>query len=136
MRRAELTVGAVLPELRVAPVSRTTLALFAGGSGDHNTVHIDIDAARRVGYHDVFAHGMLSMAYLGRMLTSWTTQDRIRSLRARFTAVTPVGASPVCTGIVTAINEHGGETTATITLEITLADGTTTVTGEAVVALN
>ncbi len=30
--------------LTVAPITRTTLALFAGASGDHNPIHIDIDA--------------------------------------------------------------------------------------------
>ena len=25
------------------PISRTTLALFAGASGDHNPIHIDLD---------------------------------------------------------------------------------------------
>ncbi len=42
------------------PVDRTTLALFAGASGDHNPIHIDIDFARRAGMPDVFAHGMLA----------------------------------------------------------------------------
>ena len=46
------------------------LALFAGASGDHNPIHIDIDFARKAGMPDVFAHGMLSMAWLGRLLTA------------------------------------------------------------------
>jgi acyl dehydratase len=41
-------------------ITRATLALYAGASGDHNPVHIDIDAAHAVGIDDVFAHGMLS----------------------------------------------------------------------------
>ena len=48
-----------------APSSRSrraTLALFAGASGDHNPIHIDLDVARSAGLDDVFAHGMLSMA--------------------------------------------------------------------------
>ena len=53
-------VGDALPPLQLPPVDRTTLALFAGASGDHNPIHIDIDFARRAGMPDVFAHGMLS----------------------------------------------------------------------------
>ena len=54
---AQVQVGETLPELQLPPVDRTTLALFAGASGDHNPMHIDIDVARRAGAPDVFAHG-------------------------------------------------------------------------------
>ena len=67
---AKLHVGDMLEPMTHDPISRTTLALFAGASGDHNPIHIDIDFAKSVGLDDVFAHGMLGMAYLGRFLTS------------------------------------------------------------------
>ena len=67
--------------LTLPPINRTTLALFAGASGDHNQIHIDIDFARQAGMPDVFAHGMLSMAYLGRLLTQWVDQRQLRQLR-------------------------------------------------------
>lgn len=128
----DVQVGTELPPLTVQPISRATLALFAGASGDHMPIHIDTDAAHAAGYEDVFAHGMLSMAYLGRLLTEWVPQERIRSLRARFVAITPIHAQPTCTGRVVAI-ENG---LATIELTVTLGSGgTTTLTGDATVAL-
>ena len=42
---ATLQVGTTLPPLTLAPVNRTTLALFAGTSNDHNQIHIDTDYA-------------------------------------------------------------------------------------------
>ncbi len=132
---AEIQVGTELPPLELAPISRTTLALFAGASGDHNPIHVDIDAAKAAGFEDVFAHGMLSMAYLGRLVTSWVPQSQLRSLSTRFTAITPVLAQPTCTGTVTAVDEVDGEKRATVDVKITLADGTVTLAGEAVVAL-
>jgi acyl dehydratase len=58
MTRAEsIVVGTELPPLQVGPISRLTLALFAGASGDHNPMHVDLDAAKSVGLSDVFAHG-------------------------------------------------------------------------------
>jgi acyl dehydratase len=132
---AEIQVGTELPPLAVAPISRTTLALFAGASGDHNPIHIDIDAAKAAGFDDVFAHGMLSMAYLGRLVTSWVPQSQLRALSTRFTSITPVHAQPTCTGTITAVDEVDGETRATVEVKITLADGTVTLSGEAVVAL-
>src|SRR6478672_1544743 len=79
-----------VPVLETEPVSRLTLALFAGASGDHNPIHVDLDFARAAGFDDVFAHGMLSMAYLGRMLTDWIPQEALRGFRVRFTAITHV----------------------------------------------
>jgi acyl dehydratase len=127
----EITVGTELPPLELKPISRTTLALFAGASGDHNPMHIDIDVAKSAGLDDVFAHGMLSMAYLGRLLTDWVDPQAIRSYRVRFAAITPLYGKPIARGKVVAI-ENG---LASIELTVTLDDGTVTLTGDAVVAL-
>jgi acyl dehydratase len=130
-----LTVGAELPALTIPPISRSTLSLFAGASGDVNPIHLDHELAQAAGMPDVFAQGMLSMAYLARLLTDLFPQDRIRSYGVRFAAITPVKAEPTCTATVTSIDEVDGEQRATLALVVTLADGTTTLTGDAVVAL-
>jgi acyl dehydratase len=124
--------GTELPPLTLEPISRATLALFAGASGDHNPMHIDLDAARGAGRDDVFAHGMLSMAYLGRLLTNWVPQEQIRSYRVRFAAITPVHSQPTCTGRVVSVEDG----LATLEVTVTLADGTTTLTGDATVAVH
>lgn len=129
--RERLTVGAELPPLAVAPISRTTLALFAGASGDTNPIHIDLDVARSAGLADVFAHGMLSMAYLGRLLTTWFPPPQIRSFGVRFVAITPVHAEPTCHGTVRSVEGD----VVTVDLAVRLADGTTTLTGTAVIDL-
>ena len=90
-----LKVEDMLEPLIQKPISRSTLALFAGASGDHNPIHIDIDFAKSVGLDDVFAHGMLGMAYLGRFLTLFTDQKNLRSYSVRFSSITRVGAEPV-----------------------------------------
>jgi acyl dehydratase len=130
-----LTVGTELPALKIQPISRSTLALFAGASGDVNPIHLDHELAQAAGMPDVFAQGMLSMAYLGRLLTDLFPQDRIRSCGVRFAAITPVHAEPVCTATVSAIEEVDGEQRVTLALTVTLVDGTITLTGDAVVAL-
>jgi acyl dehydratase len=127
--------GAELPVLLVPPITRTTLALFAGASGDRNPIHIDIDAAHAAGLDDVFAQGMLSMAYLGRMLTNWIPQEQIKSYAVRFTAITPVHGELRCSGRVVLIERIGEEEHATIEVQSTLADGTITLKGTAVVVV-
>ena len=51
-----LKVGDTLPPLALPPINRTTLALFAGASNDHNPMHIDIDFARAGGMPDVLSN--------------------------------------------------------------------------------
>ncbi|WP_338703009.1 MaoC/PaaZ C-terminal domain-containing protein [Streptomyces sp. Q6] len=109
-------------------ITRTALALYAGASGDHNPVHIDLDACRAVGIDDVFAHGMLSMAYLGRLLTDAVPQERIASYEVRFTSITPVNSTPTCTGTVTRVEDG----LAHLDLIVSLPDGTVTLRGSAV----
>jgi acyl dehydratase len=117
------------------PISRFTLAMFAGGSGDHNPNHIDSDFAKAAGMPDVFAHGMLSMAYLAQLLTGSFSQDRLRAFEVRFAAITPVGATVTCTGSVEDVFEAEGERRARIALKATIDDGAPTLVGEAIVAL-
>lgn len=131
----EIEVGYTLLPLTVAPISRTTLALFAGASGDQMPLHIDIDAAKSAGLDDVFAHGMLSMAYLGRLLTNWVAPEAIRSYQVRFAAITPLHARPTATGTVTVVEDVGTERRVALELAVTLEDGTVTLAGTAVVAL-
>lgn len=66
----EVAVGDQLPPLSVR-VSRADLVRYAGACGDFNPIHWDERVARGVGLPDVIAHGMLTMAMGGRLLTSW-----------------------------------------------------------------
>ncbi|WMN01830.1 MaoC/PaaZ C-terminal domain-containing protein [Rhodococcus erythropolis] len=125
-----MKTGDVLPSLELPEISRTTLALYAGASGDHNPMHIDLDVARSGGMDDVFAHGMLSMAYLGRLLTNYVPQERIRTYSVRFASITPLHAKPTCTGTVTKVEDG----LAHLDIAVTLSDGTATLRGDAVVA--
>lgn len=130
-----IEVGHEFEPLPAGEISRTTLALFAGASGDHNPIHIDLDVAQSAGLTDVFAHGMLSMAYLGRLLTNWVAPEAIRDYGVRFAAVTPVNSEPTARAHIVAIDTVDGEHRVTLALSVTLADGTVTLSGDAVVAL-
>jgi acyl dehydratase len=128
-------VGDLLPALALPPVNRTTLALFGGASGDHNPIHIDIDVARRAGMPDVFAQGMLGMAWLGRLLTNWAPQSRLRQFDARFQGITHLGNAMRCSGRVAEKLERNGERCVRIELLSANQFGQTKIVGEAFVAL-
>jgi len=130
----QIKVGDELPEFTTDAVSRHTLALYCGASGDHNPIHVDIDFARNAGMPDVFAHGMLSMAWLGRLLTNWVDQRALRSFGVRFIAITHVGERVTCRGRVTHKLEQDGERR--VRLEVSTVDqnGEVKLSGEALVA--
>jgi len=131
----ELKIGDVVADVVTKPIRPLTLALFAGGSGDHNPIHIDREFAEENGFPDVFAHGMLSMAYLGRLLTGSFPPEKLRSFNVRFVSVTPLGAQVTCSGKVVELLDVNGERQAKLDLVAKLADGTVTLTGDATVAL-
>jgi acyl dehydratase len=132
----DVKVGDALPTLKLPPVNRATLALFGGASGDHNPIHIDIDFARRAGMPDVFAQGMLGMAWLGRLVTGWVPQARLRRFDVRFLGIMHLGHVVTCSGEVVRKQEVGGERQIVVEIRTTNQYGETRIAGEALVALN
>ena len=129
-----LKVGDEIPALKTPPVSRHTLALYCGASGDHNPIHVDLDYAKSAGLDDVIAHGMLSAGYLARMLTDWVPQSAIRSINNRFTAMTHIGDSVTCTGKVVEKFENGNEKLVRLEMQAHTHEAQTII-AEAVIAL-
>lgn len=99
---AAYVVGETLPTVRLGRISRHQLALYCGGSGDHNPLHTDIDFAReRGGLPDVIGHGMLTMALAARLLTGVAPPEALRSYDARFVDKTRIGDAISCEAVVT-----------------------------------
>lgn len=130
-----IKVGDRLPALQLPPVDRATLALFGGASGDHNPIHIDLDFARRSGMPDVFAQGMLGMAWVGRLITQWVPQSRIRRYDARFAGITHLGNAISCSGEVVELMDLDGEACARVAVSSSNQYGQNKIVGEAIVAL-
>ena len=132
---ASIKVGDRLPALQLPPVDRATLALFGGASGDHNPIHIDLDFARRSGMPDVFAQGMLGMAWVGRLITQWAPQSRLRQYDARFAGITHLGNAITCSGEVVELLDLNGEACARVAVSSSNQYGQNKIVGEAIVAL-
>lgn len=130
-----LEIGDALPALELPEITRTTLALYAGASGDHNPIHIDIDFAKKAGLDDVFAHGMLSMAYMSQLLTRWVGPHQLRELTGRFTAITHVHDKPTVTAKIIEKLEEEGEKRVRLRLDVADQKGETKIKGTALVAL-
>ncbi len=80
----EVAVGDELPRLDAA-LQRVNLIMYAGASGDFNPIHWNERIATAVGLPNVIAHGMLTMATAGRVITEWVGDPgAIESYSVRF----------------------------------------------------
>jgi acyl dehydratase len=105
-------VGTELPPLQVR-ITREMLVRYAGASLDFNPIHWNEHFAKEVGLPDVIAHGMLTMALGGRVVTDWLGDPgKLIDYSARFTRPVVVpdgdeGALVEFTAKVAQIREDG-----------------------------
>lgn len=100
-------VGEQVPGRQWQP-SVLQLRQYAEASGDFNPIHLDDDYARRMGLKGAIAHGMLTMAQLGAMLTGWIGEEgMIAHLESRFEEMVYAGDEINFSGV---IREREGST--------------------------
>jgi acyl dehydratase len=131
VRWADVSVGTELPSLTLQ-IQRSDLIRYAGASGDFNVIHWNERVATSVGLPDVIAHGMLTMAMAGRVVTDWVADPgALVEYGVRFTrpVVVPdddAGATLEVSAKVTSKNEDG-----TVQVTITASSQGSTVLGQA-----
>jgi acyl dehydratase len=109
---ADVAVGTELPP-REFVLQRPNLVQYAGASGDFNPIHWNERIATAVGLPNVIAHGMLTMATAGRVVTDWVGDPgRVVSYGVRFSAPVVVpdddkGATLTVGGTVEEKNDDG-----------------------------
>ncbi|MGN9810812.1 MaoC family dehydratase [Micromonospora sp. BQ11] len=70
---------------RTYRVTRADLVRYAGASGDFNPIHWSDRTATKVGLPGVIAHGMFTMALVGRAVTEWAgSPDAVVDYSVRF----------------------------------------------------
>jgi acyl dehydratase len=80
-----LELGIELPPQEYA-VTRADLVRYAGASGDRNPIHWSDRVATSVGLPGVIAHGMFTMALVGRALDTWAgAPGRVLEVGCKFT---------------------------------------------------
>lgn len=81
-------------EERIFTINRDLLKRYADASGDQNPIHQDEEFAKSVGLPDVIAHGMLTIALVGRYVTDLAGGSaNVLELSGRFTkpVIVPAG---------------------------------------------
>ena len=125
-------VGDSLPSLSTNVINQMDLVRYAGASGDFNPIHNDVEFAKKVGLGGTIAHGMFSMAQLGRMLTNSINPLQIKNFNVKFKGMVKPGQTLTCTAKVKRKKEDAGVKLLTISIEGVAGDQVC-VSGEAVV---
>ena len=131
-----VAVGTELPTLTKPAITRETLKVYGPAAGDPNPMHVDEEFAKNAGYPGVFAHGMLSMGYLGEFLHKAAGGvGNVRKFRARFAKLTWPGDVVSCKGTVTAVRDEGGTKLVDCDIWTETQSGERKVVGSATLAL-
>jgi acyl dehydratase len=94
-------------------VTRADLVRYAGASGDLNPIHWSDRIATGVGLPGVIAHGMFTMALVGRAVTFWAgAPDAVVEFNVRFSRPVVVpdtdeGTEVVVAAVIKEITEDG-----------------------------
>lgn len=133
----DVEVGTELPSLSV-DIKRVNLVRYAGASGDFNPIHWNQRFARSVGLPDVIAHGMLTMATAGRVVTDWVGDPgALLEYGVRFTrpVVVPDDDAGATVEISGRVAEKRDDGTVRVDLTATFAGSTVLGKAQAVVRL-
>ena len=106
-----ISVGTALPE-KIVYLDRAMLKAYADASGDQNPIHQNEEFALSVGLPNVIAHGMLTMALVGKYVTDWSGGSAsVKEFGARFIkpVIVPVGDKVDLTINATVIEVNGEE---------------------------
>ncbi len=133
----DVEVGTELPSLSV-DLQRVNLVWYAGASGDFNPIHWNQRFAQAVGLPDVIAHGMLTMATAGRVVTDWVGDPgALLEYGVRFTrpVVVPDDDAGATLEISGKVAEKRDDGTVRVDLTATFAGSTVLGKAQAVVRL-
>jgi len=106
MQWSEFEIDQELKPLVKPPIEKVHLVQYAGASGDFNLIHTDEETAKNAGLPGVIAHGMLSVGYIGQLLTNLAgNKGFVSNLNVRFTGMVFPGDVVTCRAKVVAKDE-------------------------------
>ncbi|HEY5526622.1 MAG TPA: MaoC/PaaZ C-terminal domain-containing protein [Candidatus Anoxymicrobiaceae bacterium] len=132
----QVNVGDEIPKLEIT-LEQMMLWLYAGASGDFNPIHVDKEFAEKVGLGGTIAHGLSSMARLGRCVTDWVGDPgAVKRFKVRFARPARPGDTVTFWGKIIDKKVEDGKNLVTLEVGAQIQDGTVVLSnGEAVVEL-
>jgi acyl dehydratase len=131
----DVQVGDAIPKLVKSPLSHLQLVRYAGASGDFNPLHTDPKIGELIGVGGIIGHGMLTMGFVGQLLSDYVGPTVLRKFGVRFKGMTHLDDVITCTGTITEKYEADGEARIAGKVQATDQNGEVKVAGTFVAAL-
>jgi len=131
----EVQVGDELPQLVKNSVTLNQLVRYSGASGDFNPLHTDPKVGEMIGTGGVIAHGMLTMGFVGQLVSDYVGPAALRKFNVRFKGMTHLNDVITCTGTITEKTEADGEARIVGKVQATDQNGDVKVAGTFTAAL-
>jgi len=131
----DVQVGDAIPKLVKSPLSHLQLVRYAGASGDFNPLHTDPKIGELIGVGGIIGHGMLTMGFVGQLLSDYVGPAALRKFGVRFKGMTRLDDVITCTGTITEKYEADGEARIAGKVQATDQNGDVKVAGTFVAAL-
>jgi acyl dehydratase len=130
-----VNIGQAIPELLKHPTNRQ-LVQWCAVSGEYSEIHYDKDFAINKGLPGVVVQGMLTMSFLGQMITDWSgEQGTLKKLSVNYRAMVFPNQDLICKGIVTKKYVENNQSLIACDIWLENEKGEKVVTGEANVSL-
>jgi acyl dehydratase len=132
LRASEVRVGDTRNQTLVDGLTRMQLVQYAGASADFTPMHTDeVFATNVAGYPSVFAPGMLTMSFAGRLVTDWVGAGRLRRFGVRFLNQLWPGDTVTGNATVDALRVEGAQHVVDLRLSLMNQNGDVVLTGTA-----
>ncbi len=131
----DVQIGDKIPKLVKPMVTHLQLVRYAGASGDFNPLHTDPKIGEMLGMGGIIAHGMLTMGFVGQMLSDYVGPTALRKFGVRFKGMTRLDDVITCTGTITEKAQIDGEARITGKVQAVDQNGDVKVAGTFVAAL-
>jgi acyl dehydratase len=131
-RRFDVGEGAVMEEIE-GPAKEVTLEMCQRFSGPRKTYHTDVEEARKLGFPDIVAQGMMPLCFVSEMMTTRFSEGWFAGGRMNVALVNVLWRGDVVTarGIVREATPEGSRRRAKLEVWCEKADGTKVVVGTA-----
>jgi acyl dehydratase len=130
-----IRLARTLEPVIVGPITAEKVRAFAEVSGDHNPIHLDVAAARRIGLSHPPVHGMQLVALMHAAAAGHAPQGEVVSLSTRFLAPVPVGETVEISGRIVKLDEDAEPASAVMRLFLRTQSGLVASVGEATIVM-
>lgn len=125
-------MGYEIPATNIGPFNQPDLVKYAKASGDFNPIHLDKEFAKKMGFDNVIAQGMLIMAHLGKSIANSNSVSFLKHFSVQFCSIIRLEEKLISEGEVYKIEKNNQKKIITLNLKVLNVSGEVKILGKMV----